>query len=408
MAINPSFWRSSGKTDAAFLSVVNSAFHTNLPTALSAQTWLTSMGYYTNWISNFIIMIVTGEVYTMALKNNQVWGWGVNNYGQLGDNSTTNQCTPVSIQGSKKTFCQIKSGEAHISAIDKYGRVWGWGYNLIGQLGDNSITNQCTPVSIHGTNKTFCAVTSGYNSTLGIDNYGQVWGWGQNFSYNLGDFSQQNRCTPVSIHGEKKIFCKISAGSSHTTGIDNYGQIWGWGYNVNGQLGDNSTTNQCTPVSIQGSKKTFCSIAQGPSARYQISIDNYGQIWGWGYNVNGQLGDNSTLNSCTPVSIHGTKKTFCVVTSGYNSTLGIDNYGQVWGWGYNGYGQLGDNSITNQCTPVSIHGTKKTFCTIASGLGHSIGVDKDNKIWGWGYNLNGQLGDNSTLSQLTPVRVCNF
>jgi alpha-tubulin suppressor-like RCC1 family protein len=134
-----------------------------------------------------------------------------------------------------------------------------------------------------------------------------------------------------------------------------------------------------------------------------LGIDNIGQVWGWGYNNYGQLGNNSTIDQCTPVSIQGAKKTFCRIGSFGESTIGIDNHGQIWGWGYNNYGQLGNNSIINQCTPVSIHGAKKTFCKISQGWNHDIVIDNHGQVWGWGYNYHGELGNNITT--YTPLKV---
>jgi len=130
-------------------------------------------------------------------------------------------------------------------------------------------------------------------------------------------------------------------------------------------------------------------------------------VWCWGYNSKGQLGDNTITQRLTPVSIHVTK-TFCSINGGHYHSLGIDYTGQVWGWGYNNYGQLGDNSILSKLTPVSIHGTKKTFCSINSDYLHSLGIDYTGQVWAWGHNGSGQLGNNSRMSERTPIRVCNL
>ena len=81
--------------------------------------------------------------------------------------------------------------------------------------------------------------------------------------------------------------------------------------------------------------------------------------------------------------------------------------GRAWAWGINAQGQLGNNTIISQRTPVSVLGTTKTFCQIAGGTAHTIALDKNGRSWGWGQNANGQLGDNSS-NKLTPVRVCNL
>ena len=360
--------------------------------------------------AKIIDIAANGYGHTIGLDDNgQMWSWGYNYYGQLGINTSLyiNKCTPVSILGVKKTFCKIAAGYNLSFGIDKDGLVWGWGYNSNGPLGINSTVNKCTPVSILGAKKTFCEISCLYNTnTMGLDKNGQVWCWGDNWKGQLGINSTVNQCTPVSILGSKKTFCKISAGYYLSFGIDKDGLVWGWGYGSRGQLGINSTVNKCTPVSILGAKKTFCTI--NSNNRVTLGLDKNGQLWGWGYNNKGQLGDNTVISRLTPVSILGTKKTFCAISIGNSSSLGIDNTGQVWGWGYNNYGQLGDNSTTNKCTPVSIMGAKKTFCTISIGNSHSIGLDKDGHVWGWGYNGIGQLGDKTIISKRTPVRVCNF
>ncbi len=358
---------------------------------------------YTNKSWNYISI---GSKSTVSIDSNgQVWGWGNNGYGQLGNNSISQVCTPVSIQGYKKTFCNISSGYFNTIGIDKNGQVWGWGYNYYGQLGNNSVTSERTPVSILGSKKTFCNIVSGRYHSTSIDKNGQVWTWGYNNYGQLGDNSVISRLTPVSIQGAKKTFCNITDGFFYSLVIDKNGQMWGWGYNFFGNLGDNSTVSKCTPVSIKGAKKTFCKVSSG---YYHVEgIDKYGQVWGWGYNTKGGIGDNSITSKCTPVSIQGAKKTFCNISSGYFNTVGIDKNGQVWGWGYNDKGQLGDNSIVSRCTPVSIKGAKKTFCNIVISSKNTMAIDYNGQMWGWGYNYNGQLGDNTVLSHLTPVRVYN-
>ncbi len=337
-------------------------------------------------------------------KNNRLWSWGSDGHAELGITNTGQVCIPNSVYGVKKTFCAINGYYTSSMALDKNGQVWGWGYNNKGQIGDNSVTHRNTPVSIQGSKKTFCKIGAGYNHSLAIDKTGQLWGWGYNAWNQLGlNGANTNRCTPMSVLGAKKTFCQIAGGDFYTIGLDKNGQIWSWGASSYGQLGNYSIINATTPVSIQGAKKTFCKIAQN-FYLHAAGIDKNGQIWSWGYNAQGELGDNSTESRCTPVSIQGAKKTFCQITSG----LAIDMYGQVWGWGSNPGGKIGDNTNFNYSTPVSIQGVKKTFCYISSNYRHTLGIDSHGDVWGWGYDSSGQLGDGYSVSRMTPVRVCNF
>ena len=350
--------------------------------------------------------IATGYWHSLAIDQyNNIWSWGLNDYGQLGDNDDKKVLTPESIQGNKKTFCQVSSGNRHTFGTDHTGQGWGWGSDYNAQLGDNSVLLKETPVSLHGNKKTFCQISAGYYQTIGIEYTGQVWGWGNNLGGVLGDNTTTSRRTPVSIHGNKKTFCQIYTDKDGTasTGVEYNGHIWMWGSNANGQLGDNTITSRRTPVSIHGNKKTFCQISIEYSK--SIGLEYNGQVWGWGNNFVGGIGDNTTISRYTPVSIHGNKKTFCQIYSMSNNTMGLEYNGQIWTWGYNAFGQLGDNSIESRYTPVSIHGNKKTFCQIAGGFSHGMALDKNGQIWAWGWNGYGNIGNNSIESRRTPVSI---
>ena len=337
-----------------------------------------------------------------------IWSWGRNDSGQLGDNTVISRTTPVSVLGIKKTFNVFGAGAQYFMGIDKNGQVWGWGDNGMFQLGDNSNTSRRTPVSILGAKKTFCLIGCGSTHAMAIDKNGQLWGWGSNLRGQIGDNTNNFPITPVSVVGTKKTFCKISGGANHTAAIDKNGQVWCWGNNVWGNLGNNTvTTTQKTPVSIWGNKKTFCKISGG--ANHTVAIDKNGLAWGWGYNSSGQLGNNkSNTSALTPVSVLGVRKTFCTILGGNTHTTALDKNGQLWGWGYNNDGQLGDNTNVSKRTPVSILGTKKTFCRISTQYKNVMAIDKNGQVWGWGYNYYGGLGDNTKVYRCTPVRVCNL
>jgi alpha-tubulin suppressor-like RCC1 family protein len=336
------------------------------------------------------------------------WAWGTNSNGKLGDATLTIRYTPVSVVGTVKTFCKINAGEFHSVAVDKNGQAWAWGNNGNGRLGDNTTTSRLTPVSVAGTVKTFCSIAAGGAHSVAVDKNGQAWAWGSlsngQLGINVGGFT--SRRTPVAVVGVTKTFCSISAGRFFSVAIDKNGQAWGWGQNGAGTLGDNTTTQRNTPVSVAGLSKTFCKISAGVFL-HVVAIDKNGQAWGWGSNADGQLGDNSETHRNTPVSVAGLSKTFCEISAGGNHSVAVDKNGQVWSWGSNTNGELGNDTNTSTATPVSIAGATKTFCRIAAGNMYSVAIDKDGNPWAWG--RAGLLGDNTTsVSQNTPVRVCNF
>lgn len=349
--------------------------------------------------------IAAGNAWSMAIdKNGRAWAWGNGGDGRLGNNSTVSALTPVSVRGAVKTFCHIAAGNAHSAAIDKYGIVWSWGFNNSGQLGNGANTSQLTPVSLAGVRKTFCKISLSNGQTLAIDKYGKVWGWGFNANALLGDNSVTARNTPVSLGGESKIFCEIAAGNQHALAIDKNGKTWAWGPINGGGLGANIFAFISTPKAIVlGATKTFCEISIGTT--FSTAIDQYKRVWAWGTNAAGQVGDNSTTTRYTPVSVLGALKSFCKIFSGPGHSLAIDKNGRVWAWGQNGSGRLGDNSTTGRLTPVSVVGSVKTFCSIAAGNNHSSAIDKNGRVWTWGNNGYSQLGDGSITARLTPVSV---
>lgn len=432
-------------------------------------------------------------------KNGNIWSWGYNNYGQIGDNTVVCRSTPVAVQGSNKTFCKISLGLYHGVAIEKNGMIWAWGQNSNAQLGDNSIVNKSTPVTILGTTKTFCQISATYSWTLGIDKDGKAWSWGYNRYGQLGDNTVISKRTPIAVLGVNKTFCKISGYQTHSMGLDKNGDVWCWGYNNFGHLGTNSTASVRTPRKVSGVNKTFCKIATGEAVSH--AIDKNGMIWSWGYNMWGKLGDGTTNNRSTPTAVGGTTRTFCdisggqfysialdnnnnvwgwgntdylndipikpmmstgikinLLSAGTNASMGlfstndrlymwgnntsgnlginlgsgsrrspqlvggatrtfckisnwnytssgIDRYGKVWTWGSNATGQLGINSVVCRSTPVAILGVNKTFCAISAGVSYISAIDIYGEVWSWGYNSQGQLGDNSITCRSTPVAV---
>lgn len=348
-----------------------------------------------------------GIGYSLYINDTGIaWSWGDNEYGSLGDNSLVDKCTPVSVAGATKTFCQIAGGGAHSVAIDKNGKAWAWGANFFGAIGDNSTSTRCTPVSVVGAPKIFYRITAGWYHTVAIDKNGRAWSWGYNRNGELGDGSTTSRRTPVSVAGATKTFCKISGGFDHTMAIDYNGRAWGWGRNSNGSIGDNTVSVRSTPASVAGATKTFCHISAG--VYHTAAIDKNGKIWTWGRADQGQLGDNTTIQKVTPVSVAGVTKTFCQISAGGLFTVALDYKGYAFAWGNNQYGQLGNNSTTNRCTPVAVCGLRRYCHIVVPDNCHVVAIDINGLVWAWGRNDQGQLGDNTTTCRCTPVNVCNL
>src|SRR5215208_1144181 len=148
------------------------------------------------------------------------------------------------------------------------------------------------------------------------------------------------------------------------------GELWAWGRNDYGQLGDGTTTQRNTPVQVSGLSDVKA-IAGG--FYHSLALKNDGTVWAWGSNKYSQLGDGTTTtNSSTPVQVSGLSDVKAISSGGYHG-LALKNDGTLWAWGRNDYGQLGDDTTTQRNTPVQVRGLSGVQA-IDGGGNHSLAV----------------------------------
>ena len=179
-------------------------------------------------------------------------------------------------------------------------------------------------------------------------------------------------------------------------------ELWTWGRNTNGQLGDNTITDRYTPVTTSAGGANWKQVACGSFHTAAIKTD--GTLWTWGNNNGyGQLGDNTVTNRSTPVTTFVGGTNWKQVVGGYKHTAAIKTDGTLWTWGNNTNGQLGDNTIINRSTPVTTFAGGTNWKQVAGGGYHTTAIKTDGTLWTWGRNSDGQLGDNTVTNRSTPV-----
>ncbi|MFH1232141.1 MAG: hypothetical protein V1709_11675 [Planctomycetota bacterium] len=344
--------------------------------------------------------MVAGNSHTIAIKTNgTLWAWGKNNYGQLGDGSTTNINTPTQI-GTDTNWSVIAAGFCYTIALKTDGTLWAWGWNGYGQLGDGTTTNVTTGPKQIGTGTSWSAIAAADRHTIALKADGTLWAWGYNASGQLGDGTTTQKTTPTQI-GTDTNWSVIAAGGFHTIALKADGTLWAWGDNYYGQLGDGTTTNVTTGPKQIGTGTSWSAIADGSS--HNIAIKTNGTLWAWGYNASGQLGDGTTTQKTTPTQI-GTDTNWSVIAAGGFHTIAIKTNGILWAWGDNASGQLGDGTTTQKTTPTQI-GTDTNWSILTGGNGHSIAIKTDGTLWAWGLNDYGQLGLGDTTNRNIPTQV---
>ncbi|MGV3710262.1 MAG: protein kinase domain-containing protein [Gemmatimonas sp.] len=341
--------------------------------------------------------IAAGGRHSCVASGGQVFCWGANDKGQLGNGEGESSDAPDAINGDID-LPQIVAGFEHSCGLTRGGDAYCWGSNERGQLGDATTTSRSAPVRVAG-NLSFQLLRAGQRHTCGLTNAGDVACWGFNERGQLGDGSTNTRSSPVIVKAPVR-FIALSTGWNHSCAISFDGVAYCWGDNSTGQLGDDSRTAHRAPEPVAGAFR-FTSISAGST--HTCAVTEAGEAYCWGRNDYGQLGAGGSTDSNLPLQVQ-TPVRFASVSVGGSQSCGRTRAGQVWCWGRNNYGQLGDGSTTSSVQPVRVAGNA-TFTSINVTAAHSCGTTGEGETWCWGYNTYGQLGDGTRSNHARPARV---
>jgi alpha-tubulin suppressor-like RCC1 family protein len=339
-----------------------------------------------------VTAVAGGGSHSLALTSSgQVLAWGANYNGQLGNGTTTTTgcgciSTPVQVSlPSGTSVTAIAGGYGHSLALTSTGQVLAWGLNNYGQLGNGTTTNSSTPFPVSvpaGT--TITAIAGGGQHSLALTSSGQVLAWGYNFYGQLGNGTTTSSNTPVAVSlPSGTTVTAIIGGLYHSLALTSSGQVLAWGRNSEGELGNGTTTiTGCscisTPVQVSlPSGTTVIAIAAG--GLDSLALTSTGQVLAWGSNGSGELGNGTTTTTgCLCISIpvqvslpSGT--TVTAIAGGSGHSLALTSTGQVLAWGYNYYGELGNGTITNSSIPVVVSAFPAALA-IAGGGNHSLAI----------------------------------
>ena len=179
--------------------------------------------------------------------------------------------------------------------------------------------------------------------------------------------------------------------------------LWTWGDDAQGQIGDNTTINRSSPVQTIAGGTNWKQVAGGGVHTAAIKTD--GTLWTWGHNNQGQLGDNTIIQKSSPVQTISGGTNWKLVAGGYYHTTAIKTDGTLWTWGHNNQGQLGDNTIIHRSSPVQTVAGGTNWKLVACSYMHTAAIKTDGTLWTWGYNPQGQLGDNTIIYRSSPVQT---
>ena len=361
-------------------------------------------GFYSKG-ENFDRIFFTDHQLIDNFIGTRAFSFGYNALGNLGDNSTTSRLSPVDLSGVGNNWRQLSGGGGNSAGVKLDGTLWTWGTATYGVLGNGSTSaSRSSPqtTTLAGTDWKEVSVanfTGGISSgrfcaAIKVD--GKLFTWGYNASGQLGAGNTTNRSSPVSITVIDN-WLHVACGSDHALAVTSDGQLYTWGLNSSGQLGNGGTSNRSSPGTTSSGNFEWLKVSAGASS--SAAIKNDGSLWTWGLNTFGQLGDGNTLAKSSPGSVAGGGTNWEKVSMGSaSSCVATKLDGTLWTWGVNSTGQLGNGTTTNRSSPATVAGGGTNWKDCSMGSDHCAATKTDGALWTWGGNAAGQLGNGATTA----------
>jgi alpha-tubulin suppressor-like RCC1 family protein len=323
------------------------------------------------------------------------------------------QASPVttSLPG---TVAEVGSSNSTEYALLTNGSLYAWGMGNEGQLGDGGMVNSfATPERVQFPAGVQVAWIPGdampYDTGLAVDTNGRVWGWGNNFGGELCLGNKNVYTSPVELP-----FSSVTAlaGASNHVLYDAAGTVYACGQNVDGDLGDGSTLDSTTPMPVVGLGGAQVTTLVAAFANSGALLAD-GEYLDWGYNADGQLGAGQAGQpSDVPVRVALAGRVTQVAEGGSiwgnGQTLVMLANGSLWAWGADFHGQLGDGTTGLRAAPVQFYPPAGvTYKNLATGSATSYAISTTGQVYAWGVSYLGQVGDGTTVTALAPVRVAS-
>lgn len=405
-----------------------------------------------------VTAVASGYFHSLALKSDgTVWAWGGNASGELGDGSNVDRAVPAQVAGLSGIVA-VAAGRAHSVALRNDGAVFAWGANAFGQVGDGSTVDRAAPVRVPGVSAR--AVAASDAQTVVVLTSGRVWGWGETAGLGLDltvlgqivaiplklvdfpDVAQVATARGLTVltradgsvwylgtglsgrYGGGLVDLAVSpmalplaaagvaVGSDQVFVLLSDGTVRGLGGNSNGELG--RTDIGSSDVFVAPEAEAACTgpavspltvaprVSMGRGQTLVVRQD--GSVWGAGANDTGQLGNGSTAAAVVHAVRAGQLTGMVGVSTRAGHSLAVGADGRVWSWGDNGFGQLGDGTVTDRTSPVQVVGLDGVT-RVAAGGGHSLALRGDGSVWAWGSNGNGAVGNPLPFPQVVAAEV---
>lgn len=340
-------------------------------------------------------MVDAGRDWACALSTDGgLFCWGSNGYSQLGDDSFTDRPVPTPIGDFASAWSDVGCAYKHTCGIAAPGELYCWGNNVTGQLGDGTTSSKRSPNRVGALSDWSQVSGNGHlNSedldlqfTCAVRTTGELYCWGGNGHGQLGIGNYEDQYIPTQV-GEDTDWHRVSAGGRHTCALKTDGRLFCWGLNSSGQLGLGTTgSDRNSPVQV-GTDMDWSGLSLGSD--HTCALKSGGDLFCWGGNWEGQLGDGSLDRKDEPVFIG---PGWSHVGAGPVHTCAVKADGALYCWGYNTYSQCGSELPSPITGPTPV-GTDRDWATVEGGRHFTCGLKSNSDLFCWGRNESGQIGN---------------
>lgn len=341
-------------------------------------------------------IVASRSAVTAFLLNDRKYSWGINEAGQVGNNTTTVQSTAIQTVMSD-SWQDIAHGDFHTIALHNNGTIWAWGNNIYGQLGNTTIENELLPIQV-GTDTDWIAISAGRFHSLALKADGTLWGWGNNNARELSSSEEPYYFSPYQLSTDTD-WDIIKAGFGRTYAIKTDGTLWGRGRNTDGCLGQNPNFGSYLFEFTQiGSDTMWTKVSDGQ--KHTLALKSDSTLWALGNGLS--LGLGSADNTFIPAQI-GNDYWKDFSAGGLNS-IGIKNDGTLWEWGVGYY--LTGTSFPPSLSPVQKE-SDADWKSVGVGYMQFLAIKENHTLWTWGRNEGGYgNGTTEATNNTTLIIPC--
>ena len=354
--------------------------------------------------------VSAGDSHTCGIRTTgRLYCWGNDDFGQVGDGGANiDRSIPVEVAGGATDWTAVDAGDFHTCARRATGRLYCWGGDAAGQLGTGAGSgDQTTPVEVSGGATNWTAVSAGPNHTCARRATGRLYCWGVDAAGQLGNgLPNLDRPAPVPVAGGVTNWTAVSAGRYHTCARRATGQLYCWGFDGEGQLGNGGpNAGRSSPGLVAGGATNWTAVTAGH--RHTCARRATGRLYCWGWDVNGELGNGPAGTQPVPFLVAGGATDWTSVTATNTHTCGRRSTGHLWCWGLDQFGQLGNGAPNvNQPAPVAVSGGATDWVSVTAGGTHTCARITTGRLFCWGQDGRDQLGDGGAeVDSAEPVEV---